>query len=163
MISNVVVVLDSDFNFISTVSWKKAMKLIVKGKVEVVKYSNVIIRDYVIPKIIKLFKSFSFLAGKKMRWSKRGVIERDNFECVYCGKLLNKHNATVDHIIPSSKGGRNTWKNTVASCHKCNVKKGDNWLKDTTFTLRFQPYEPTIYQQFLNKMKNAGFDVKEIF
>lgn len=162
MLATNVILLDSDYNFISTISWKKAMKLVVKEKVEVLKYSEVVIRDSFLPKIVKLFKSFSYLAGKKVKWSKSGVLDRDNYVCAYCLKKLSKHSATVDHIIPVAKGGKNSWKNTICSCTSCNNLKGDKWLKDTGMSLHIQPYEPTIYQHFVNKMKNAGFDIKTL-
>ena len=41
--------------------------------------------------------------------------------CGYCGG----HASTIDHVLPRSRGGRNTWPNTVAACDGCNQRKGD--------------------------------------
>jgi 5-methylcytosine-specific restriction endonuclease McrA len=40
--------------------------------------------------------------------------------CSYCGDPMEH----VDHIEPSSKGGRNEWPNFTASCGRCNSSKG---------------------------------------
>lgn len=46
--------------------------------------------------------------------------------CSYCGIQLVLEEATLDHKIPRSKGGRTTLTNTCLSCHKCNNEKGDS-------------------------------------
>jgi len=157
-----VILLDNDYNFISTISWQKAIKLLVKQKVEVIKETEKKIGCFFLPRIVKLFKSFSYLSGKKVKWSKRGVAERDEYVCGYCLKKLSKHNATIDHIVPQAKGGRNSWKNTVCSCGNCNNIKGDKWLKDSGLKLYLNPYEPTVYELFVNKMKRSGYSIKEL-
>lgn len=50
-------------------------------------------------------------------------------ECVYCHDTMileigEKRTATIDHVIPRSKGGPNTQDNVVAACSECNEKKG---------------------------------------
>src|SRR5918994_7441217 len=54
-------------------------------------------------------------------WSRSGVLLRDGRRCGYCAG----HGMTVDHILPRSRGGRNTWLNTMAACEGCNQRKGD--------------------------------------
>jgi 5-methylcytosine-specific restriction endonuclease McrA len=51
----------------------------------------------------------------------------DDFKWVYCG---SKSNLNIDHVFPQSKGGRNTFKNTVTSCVDCNNRKGDKTLRE---------------------------------
>lgn len=41
--------------------------------------------------------------------------------CYYCGDLAQ----SVDHMMPSSKGGSNALDNKVPACHRCNQMKGD--------------------------------------
>jgi 5-methylcytosine-specific restriction endonuclease McrA len=59
--------------------------------------------------------------------------------CGYCGKDAT----TIDHILPRSRGGRNTWKNTVAACTVCNQRKGDRTPAEAGMVLRLQPSVPT--------------------
>ena len=55
---------------------------------------------------------------------------RDNFTCQYCGRTP-KDNVIlhVDHIIPKSKGGKNTVDNLITSCVYCNMGKRDILLE----------------------------------
>ena len=44
--------------------------------------------------------------------------------CAYCtGECSN--DLTLDHVVPRSKGGRNTVANLVVACRICNELKGD--------------------------------------
>jgi hypothetical protein len=49
------------------------------------------------------------------------VLERDEWQCQYCGAIAN----AVDHIIARSRGGKNGWENLVAACKPCNSRKGN--------------------------------------
>lgn len=64
--------------------------------------------------------------------SKSTVLARDNWECVYCG-FGSRNKMTVDHIIPQSKGGQDTWNNLVASCRPCNSFKADKSLEEVGY------------------------------
>lgn len=51
--------------------------------------------------------------------SKKTILVRDNYKCQYCGSFGD----TIDHILPKSRGGLNTWDNLCCACKKCNAKK----------------------------------------
>jgi 5-methylcytosine-specific restriction endonuclease McrA len=72
-------------------------------------------------------------------WSRRGVMARDHFRCAYCGRTAT----TVDHVVPQSRGGPNTWTNTVAACGGCNQRKGDRTPAEAGMPLRVEPSAPT--------------------
>ena len=72
-------------------------------------------------------------------WSKSGVLHRDGRRCGYCDRPA----ATVDHILPRSRGGRNTWTNTVAACAACNQAKGDRTPAEAGIRLRVTPATPS--------------------
>ena len=58
-----------------------------------------------------------------MRWQ---IFERDDFKCVACGKSANDGAILhIDHIIPKSKGGKNTIDNYQTLCHLCNIGKSN--------------------------------------
>ena len=113
-----VILLNQDFSFLTVLNWKKAIKLLVKEKVEVIKYSKKEIRNaestvkMVVPKVIKLLYYIKNV-NIKVKYSKRNVLVRDQFTCAYCGGKPRR--LTVDHIIPKSKGGKSTYENTVNS------------------------------------------------
>lgn len=70
--------------------------------------------------------------GKKKdaKYSRIAVFRRDNWTCQYCGKKGSRSSLTIDHVHPKSKGGENTFENTVAACVKCNSAKGDKSIEE---------------------------------
>jgi 5-methylcytosine-specific restriction endonuclease McrA len=62
--------------------------------------------------------------------TRENIFKRDNYTCVYCGYNDNTRKLTIDHVIPQSKGGPNTWDNLVTACGKCNGEKADLTLEE---------------------------------
>lgn len=50
------------------------------------------------------------------RQLRQKVLERDGYECQYCGKKATQ----ADHVVPRKKGGADAMKNLVACCPACN-------------------------------------------
>lgn len=69
------------------------------------------------------------LANLKRRARKLNLLIKYNYKCLYCCKKLSYETATVDHIIPKSKGGGNAWDNLAICCLPCNQLKADKILK----------------------------------
>lgn len=63
---------------------------------------------------------------------------RDKFTCGYC----LEYGDTVDHIMPASRGGPNTWTNLVTACRACNGSKADMTPEEAGMTLRLPVYAP---------------------
>ena len=64
---------------------------------------------------------------------------RDRHRCAYCGRRAT----TVDHVLPRSHGGRDTWLNTVAACAADNHSKADRTPEQAGMRLLVRPFEPT--------------------
>jgi len=77
--------------------------------------------------------------NRGFRVNRNRIFRRDNHECVYCG---SKRDLTIDHVLPRSRGGRNTWTNLTTCCQKCNLKKGDKTPEEARMQLRVKPYDP---------------------
>lgn len=85
---------------------------------------------------------------------KRVLFARDNYQCQYCGKDLTRSTATIDHVKPKSKfvdEGRpasdaNTYSNCVASCAKCNNKKGNRLPYECGMMPKTTPKTPSYVQ-----------------
>lgn len=75
--------------------------------------------------------------------TKHNIFKRDNYTCVYTGKKLAKEDLSVDHVIPKSRGGGNTWENLVTCDRLLNSKKGSKTLSEAGLKLRYKPYKPT--------------------
>lgn len=152
-----VIVLSNEFTPIGIVDWKKAAKLIYCQKAEVlVKSEKKLHETLFLPKIIKLVKTINKIWKIEVSWSKSNVLIRDEYKCGYCGIQLSKNNATIDHIIPKSADGKNTWENTICSCKHCNKYKGDNFLEKSGLSLRTNPYKPKMIQFLIKKLKIEG-------
>ena len=161
------VLLNADYSYLNIVDWRRAICLIVKNKVEVVSYSDQIVRGaegfvMKIPAVIKLIKFIRAIYRTKVNVSKRNILIRDGFKCGYCG--ANTRDLTVDHIIPKSRGGKSTFENCVACCKACNHKKGGHMPSEIHMYLQRRPYHPTISEFFRMKIRNLGIDhlLKEI-
>lgn len=74
--------------------------------------------------------------------TKANVWARDNWTCCYTGRKLKKEECTVDHIVPRSKGGEDTWMNLVTCDIKINNEKADMDLADFRLKLKHKPFVP---------------------
>lgn len=79
--------------------------------------------DIVVPRIIRVL-TFSRLPRQDVKFNRRNLFARDTNTCQYCGRRFNSAELSLDHVIPRSQGGGNSWENIVCACLKCNVRKG---------------------------------------
>jgi 5-methylcytosine-specific restriction endonuclease McrA len=64
------------------------------------------------------------------------IYQRDDHTCQYCG---SQKRLTIDHVVPKSRGGQDTWENMVVACSSCNTKKGNTLLEQTGMKLKRTP------------------------
>lgn len=137
-----VVVLNADLGILHRVSLRHAIRMLWR-QVAVVHEAipDRTVGIYPMPRAVRLVQyvvtKWRYTAGPT--WTKPAVLRRDNHTCGYC----SGHASTVDHILPRSRGGRNTWQNTVAACDDCNQRKGRRTPAEAGMTLRTKPYAPT--------------------
>ncbi|WP_181273558.1 HNH endonuclease [Brevibacterium oceani] len=101
----------------------------------------------------------SVSAYSPMPWSRRGLLVRDEHRCAYCGAAGA---ATVDHVLPRSRGGRNAWLNTVAACGPCNGRKADRTPEEAGMELLWQPREVTRRDTLVVGIAQLGADLEAI-
>ena len=152
------VILNGDYSYLNTVSWQKAIKLMVKGKVSVVKYTGAAVRTaenmlIKIPAVLKLMKIIRTIYRTKVPFSKKNVMVRDGFTCQYCGSLKE---LTIDHVTPVSRGGKSKFENCVTACKQCNSKKSNKLPSEIHMYLKKQPISPTIAEFTRIKAVKAG-------
>lgn len=132
---------------ISFVTQKKALKLFVKGKVEVCASWDHTIHwgcgSMQLPAVIRL-KYYVRWIPRRMRYNSIGVFRRDRFACQYCGKSFKTSKLTIDHVIPRAKGGKSDWTNCVTSCFECNNKKGNRTPTEARMCLVKMPVIPNV-------------------
>lgn len=143
-----VIVLNADYSFLNLVSVERAFLYIAKGKVYVEKFADKIFTtdqaDYKVPKVVRFIKFIRQVYSRKIPWTKKNVLIRDMYTCQYCGTTDKNEFFTVDHVVPKSKGGKNSFDNCVCSCFQCNNKKGDRTPHEARMFLKKKPVQPTI-------------------
>jgi 5-methylcytosine-specific restriction endonuclease McrA len=155
-----VLVLNMDYSPINVTSLKKGFKLVFKGKAEVISHdeNNPIDTDrktYKRPSVIRLLR-YIYIPFKKVQLTRTNIYRRDDHKCVYCG---SKNNLTLDHVLPKSRGGKNTWENLVTCCASCNVYKGDRIPEEMNMKMSHKPFKPT-YLYFVEKIQMVNSDWK---
>ena len=136
-----ILVLNSSYEPINITNWKRAIVLLLKEKAQVLSKRVIRLLTYVKIPISKIMSH---------RPSKSMIYKRDKHKCQYCGCTKD---LTIDHIIPKSRGGQDTWENLVVACSYCNTKKGDLFLEQTNMRLLKRP------KAHYNKMQIALNDV----
>lgn len=101
------------------------------------------------PSVIKL-NSFKRNPFRYLEISRRNVLKRDNYTCQYCGS--KSASITIDHVLPKSRGGGDTWENLVAACFKCNNIKGDKTPIEAGMKLLQKPYKPNYFTFMTNSL-----------
>lgn len=147
-----VVLLNADYTLLNAISWKRALCLMIKGKVDVVRTTEQRIGSFTLPRILRLIKRVETIYRRRVSWSKGNVLWRDRHTCQYCGKRIERKALTVDHVIPRSRGGKNTWTNTVAACFDCNNRKADRTPEEAGMPLLSNPRQPNIYELILRRI-----------
>jgi hypothetical protein len=133
-------ILNSNYTHLKVVSWKRGMKLCMADKVIVIEYYQ----DYEImsgsgekfqvPKVVVL-KRYIKLPDRMYRPNRRNIFLRDNYTCVYCLRQLETNELSIDHILPKSRGGKETWENLTTACKSCNCLKGDRTPEEAKLTI----------------------------
>jgi 5-methylcytosine-specific restriction endonuclease McrA len=137
--------LDLTYRPVEIIDCLEALVLCIVGKaVAVEEYEEEISSPSVsfkIPSVIVLKKAIKFISSG-IRPTRNNIIWRDNSKCQYCSKDIPSPELTLDHVVPRSKGGRNTWTNLVASCKKCNQAKRDRTPDEAGMRLLKKPVKP---------------------
>ena len=130
-------VLNAGYEPLAVVSFKRAIVLVMNEKAVVVEHVDgepvwAARGSYDRPAVILLTRYVRVPGGRHIPVTRRGVLRRDAHRCGYCGKAAS----TIDHILPRSRGGADSWENLVACCLRCNNVKGDRTPQEMSWELR---------------------------
>lgn len=141
---------------LSIVDWQEAIRYVYMDKVDVLSYYE----DWVVrsanwstqvPAVIMLREYQK--PKRTMRLAKRNVFLRDRYTCQYCGTEVNDSTATLDHVVPVSLGGKNTWTNLSTACKPCNWNKSNK----TNIKPKVMPYKPDFWE-LVEKRRERGWN-----
>jgi 5-methylcytosine-specific restriction endonuclease McrA len=137
-----VLVLNADLGPLGRVSLRHAVRMLFREVAEVHEAEpDRLIGVWPLPRVVRLVRyvvtRWRYSTGPG--WTRRGVLVRDQHRCGYCTGPAT----TVDHILPRSAGGRDSWTNTVAACDPCNQRKANRTPRAAGMALRVKPHAPT--------------------
>jgi len=151
-----VLLLTASYEPLQMISVKRAVNLLLADKVQAVEGVHSRLRSvnrvFEVPLVVRL-TYYVNVPRPGVTWSRRAVLERDGWVCVYCGvrigdkkqgKYLNKTDFTIDHLIPKSRGGNNTWGNTACACSICNNRKANRTPHEAGMKLLWEPKIPRV-------------------
>lgn len=153
-----VLLLNAGYTPIRVITVRAAVDLMMRGVVESVEGVSARLRTpsrvFEVPSILRL-RYYVNVPQRGAIWSRRNVMKRDNYTCIYCGARpgnvaqhgrhkheLGKPDFTIDHIIPRARGGASNWVNTACACHGCNQKKRDRTAHEAGMKLLWEPKRP---------------------
>ncbi|WP_226702740.1 HNH endonuclease [Microbulbifer elongatus] len=76
----------------------------------------------------------------------QSLFARDQHLCLYCGERFPFSLLTRDHVLPTSRGGADSWENVVAACKSCNNRKGAMTPDEAGMPLLAVPFTPNPYE-----------------
>jgi 5-methylcytosine-specific restriction endonuclease McrA len=139
-----VLILNQNYEPMSVINAKKAIVLLYLGKAELIEaHAGHRIRSVStsmpFPSIVRL-SMYVRVPFKKIILSRKNILRRDGHRCQYCGR--SDLSLTIDHVLPLSRGGEDTWENLVCACVQCNNRKGDRTPDESSMPLRRKPMRP---------------------
>ena len=89
------------------------------------------------------------------------LFARDQQLCLYCGTDFPMSELSRDHVIPTSRGGSDTWTNCVTACRRCNNRKGNLTPEQANMQLLAVPFVPNRYEFFYLSNRDVLADQME--
>ncbi len=139
-----VLVLNQDYQAISVCSVERAFVLVYLKKAELVndhkdRILHSVNENFNYPSVIRLYRYVS-VPFKKVSLSRQNIYKRDSFRCVYCN---SRKELTLDHVMPKSQGGIDSWYNLVTACQACNTYKGNRTPEEAAMPMVRKPFKPS--------------------
>ncbi len=94
-----------------------------------------------VPRVLHLLR-YDRSPNVVIRLTRRNLMLRDHYQCQYCVRRPGVRELNIDHVVPRSRGGTDTWENLVISCRSCNLKKGRRTPVEAGMQLLRQPRKP---------------------
>ena len=140
-----VLLLNITYEPLRIINWKKAITLLLLGKVEVLEEYSREIRSVSftikLPSVVRLLRMVR-KPKSPVKFSRQNIYARDKYRCQYCGEKFSSEELTYDHVIPRSRGGKTEWENIVTCCVDCNRRKGGKTPSEAGMKLIRKPVKP---------------------
>ncbi len=112
--------------------------------------------DLAVPRIIRVLR-YARVQRQPVKLNRRNIFARDENRCQYCGRKFASSELSLDHVVPRSQNGQNTWENIVCCCLKCNVRKGGRTPSRAGMKLVSKPTMPARSPVLSIKLSNTKY------
>ncbi len=143
--------LNASWEPLTVVPLRRAVRLVLDRKAEILEVDEA--RPFrsertelPCPTVIRLVRYVHVPRRFRRQVTNTFLFARDDYACQYCGRhrreLRGREFLTRDHVLPTSRGGENSWENVVTACSPCNNRKGDRTPEEARMPLLGAPGEP---------------------
>jgi 5-methylcytosine-specific restriction endonuclease McrA len=143
--------LNASFEPLTMVPMKRALRLVIDGKAEIVEADRErLVRSERLaiprPAVIRLTRFVHVPRRFRRHVTNTFLFARDQYRCQFCGRhmteLRPRESLTRDHLVPLSRGGTNDWTNVLTACSPCNTRKGNRLPEEIGMHPLTHPVEP---------------------
>ncbi len=82
------------------------------------------------------------------------LFARDRQLCAYCGKRFLVRELSRDHVVPVSRGGRDSWTNTVTAAESTACRKGGRSPEQAGMPLLYVPCSTSLGWAHFHHLRN---------
>ncbi|MEM8758674.1 MAG: HNH endonuclease [Planctomycetota bacterium] len=122
-------------------SWSELSQLAAEYERDRHEWIRTVRYDLAVPRIIRLL-GYDRLPKQTVKLNRRNLFARDRNRCQYCGRHFPTSELSIDHVLPRSQGGGDSWTNLVCACIRCNAKKGGRTPEQAAMALVKRPERP---------------------
>ena len=137
-----VLVLNASYEPLNITTWRRAVVMLLKGKAEALERDagRELRPEQFLPTVIRL-RQFVRVPYRSLPLTRRNIFQRDGHTCQYCGRAGEM--LSIDHVLPRSRGGSDSWENVTTACLPCNVRKGNRTPREADMPLARDPSRPS--------------------
>lgn len=145
--------IDADFQAYDFASWHDLSEHKAAFEPERHNFVRTVASRILVPTVVRLL-DFEKVHRQTVRLSRKNVYLRDDYTCQYTGEKLSARELNLDHVIPTSKGGKTTWENIVCCSVRINSIKGGRTPEEAGLSLIRKPRRPEAAQLLFRATRN---------
>lgn len=94
-----------------------------------------------VPRVLHL-RRYERMRRPTIRLTRKNLMLRDAHQCQYCARRPTVRELNIDHVVPRSRGGQDSWENLVTACRLCNLRKAWRTPDEASMRLLRTPAVP---------------------
>ncbi|HZW07914.1 MAG TPA: HNH endonuclease [Phycisphaerales bacterium] len=140
-LAEIVQVENGHYNSYTFESWAELAEYQTKFEAEKHDWVRTVRMQIAVPRVIRLL-GYDRLPAQNVKLNRRNLFARDRNQCQYCGRNFPTCDLSIDHVLPRSHGGGDSWENLVCACIRCNARKGGRTPEQAHMKLIRKPVMP---------------------